>query len=449
MDHAHFAEIAPANRRMPAPPRFIFGAMPADVAAEFFGRRARLPPMGFYHARNITLSDGLLMRAAGQLLGPLEINIEERHIRAALAKFGLPGQAPPSRLTGPHALIVGPGYHIYGHWLVEILPKLGVLRAAGCDLDRLKLLVPHNIPGFATHMLGLLGFTEEQLVVFGGPAGDVQVEELLLVSFPHNGVRYTGMLHDTVALWRQRIETRHGALSQGSYPRRIFLARRGTSRPLADRPAVEASFADAGFNVVVPETLPLLEQRRMFAGATAIAGEYGSALHGSLFSPPGTVVCALHGSAFHPAFVQSGIGEVLAQPTGYIFGINNDDAAYGFRVAPSDVKACLDSIFRPDAAAVSVSPAASLATAATTAADFVALHDRHVEAGQWGAARKAIRNALALEPDYPGTQSRRARLLARLNAPGALAAINRAIEAGETDAEIHALRSELLLRKEK
>jgi capsular polysaccharide biosynthesis protein len=382
------------------------------VAAQFYAR-ARLAPIGLYHARNITLGDGLLMRAGGQLLGPVEINIETRHVRGAVAKFGLPDPAAPGRrLTGSHALIVGPGYHIYGHWMAEILPRLSLLQAGGCDLDGLKFLVPHDIPTFAIEMFRLLGFAEAQFVVFGGAAGDVLVEELLLPGFPHNGVRYTDMLRDTVALWRERVEARHGALSQSNYPRRLFLARRGSNRALADRKLVEESFAAAGFKIMRPETLPLLEQWRMFAGATEIAGEYGSALHGSLFSPAGTVVCALRGAAFHPAFIQSGIGEVLAQPTGYIFGTNIDDATYGFSVSQHDVKACMDAIFCPGAPSVSAVPAASLASAAMTAADFVALHDRLVTEGKPGAARKAIRNALALEPGFPGAAARLAAVVA-------------------------------------
>jgi predicted O-methyltransferase YrrM len=102
----------------------------------------------------------------------------------------------------------------------------------------------------------------------------------------------------------------------------------------------------AGFSIVHPEKLPLIEQVRLFKGARELVGEYGSAMHGSIFSPPDTIVGALRGSARHPAFIQSGIGQSLGQPTGYVFGPTDDrDPAQGFTVSEEDFADCLRLIF--------------------------------------------------------------------------------------------------------
>lgn len=104
--------------------------------------------------------------------------------------------------------------------------------------------------------------------------------------------------------------------------RRLFLtrARASQSRRIANRDEIEALFTAQGFEIIAPETLPIPEQLRLIRSASFIAGEYGSALHASLFCPPGLAVLALRGNGIHPEFIQSGMGEALGHHTGYIIG---------------------------------------------------------------------------------------------------------------------------------
>jgi capsular polysaccharide biosynthesis protein len=109
---------------------------------------------------------------------------------------------------------------------------------------------------------------------------------------------------------------------------------------------IEEMAVKANFALVYPEELSLLEQVRLFAGAREIMGEYGSALHGSLFSPEGAVICALRGTGGHPGFLQSGMGMALKQPTGYIFGeADESDPNFGFQVEEDAVAAALRLVF--------------------------------------------------------------------------------------------------------
>jgi capsular polysaccharide biosynthesis protein len=89
---------------------------------------------------------------------------------------------------------------------------------------------------------------------------------------------------------------------------------------MGNRPAIEAIAERAGFTLVQPEKLSMPAQLALFETATMIVGEYGSALHNSIFAEPGTIICALRGNSRHPGFIQSGIGTVLGQETGYVFG---------------------------------------------------------------------------------------------------------------------------------
>ena len=116
--------------------------------------------------------------------------------------------------------------------------------------------------------------------------------------------------------------------------RKVFLARDGAHRLMTSREDIEALAEQKGYFVVRPELLPIPEQIALFRQARAICGEYGSALHGSLFADAGLVVCGLKSTGPHPGFVQSGMGGMLGQPTGYVFGQALD--ARRFHVEPAD-----------------------------------------------------------------------------------------------------------------
>jgi capsular polysaccharide biosynthesis protein len=118
-------------------------------------------------------------------------------------------------------------------------------------------------------------------------------------------------------------------------------------RRLLNRERIEQIAQDAGFAIVHPEQMPLLEQFALLGNARQIVGEYGSALHMSIFSAPGTMLAALLGNYSPVAgFLQSAVGEALAQPTGYVFG----ETVAGhpmepFTIPEEALRACLELIF--------------------------------------------------------------------------------------------------------
>jgi capsular polysaccharide biosynthesis protein len=129
---------------------------------------------------------------------------------------------------------------------------------------------------------------------------------------------------------------------------RIFLSRAHASqgRSLQNRARIEKMATAAKFNLISPERLSLLEQLRLFTGAREIMGEYGSALHGSMFSSEGTVVCALRGTGGHPGFIQSGMAIALGQPTGYVFGqVQEGDPNFSFEISEDEVTNVIRLVF--------------------------------------------------------------------------------------------------------
>jgi capsular polysaccharide biosynthesis protein len=68
------------------------------------------------------------------------------------------------------------------------------------------------------------------------------------------------------------------------HPARIFCTREHGKRECTNRDEVESLFASYGFEVVLPETLPLPDQVELFHRAEVIAGFAGSGMFTTLFS---------------------------------------------------------------------------------------------------------------------------------------------------------------------
>jgi hypothetical protein len=86
-DYARFTEVLPSCTRLPAPPRFIFGSMPSEVAATYYGRQ-RLAATGVYLARDLTIDAGPLLWAGDQLLVAPELNLHRSQIQEIVSRRG-------------------------------------------------------------------------------------------------------------------------------------------------------------------------------------------------------------------------------------------------------------------------------------------------------------------------------------------------------------------------
>ena len=125
----------------------------------------------------------------------------------------------------------------------------------------------------------------------------VRVDRLVV---PTRSVVVNGWAHPgAAAVWDRMVEAAGGPAPGG--PTHVFLSRTSFNAALraADKPtrstadrdrALDEVFAAAGYAVVTPEDLPVLDQIRLAAGAEVLAGCAGTALHLSAFAPAGTRV---------------------------------------------------------------------------------------------------------------------------------------------------------------
>lgn len=342
-----FTELAPPNAALPAAPRFTFGRYPTEWPLSYFSH-AHLGYVGVFHLTDCEVFGEHMLARAGVNFVCSELNIHPPHIAAWEERRQASGGRKLTHLAGRYALI-GPGFQLYGHWLVDVLPRIYLLKAAGFSLDSLRFLIPFDLPSYGRAWLNVLGISDDQLVQYDPDSDVLLIEELIVPTLIRSEIRFSPIFRDAVSFIKSHAALTYGDFFVDAPTSSIFVSRALASqgRKLKNRSRIEELALEAGYQIVHPEQLSLLEQMRLFAQAKQIVGEYGSALHNSIFSQAGTVVCALRGSAIHPGFAQSGLGYMLTQPTGYVFGETDpNDPAGAFFVSETTFSDCMRLVLR-------------------------------------------------------------------------------------------------------
>jgi capsular polysaccharide biosynthesis protein len=315
--------LAAADRSVAPAPMFMFGPANAEVHDEIYGQ----------------LETGPVECAALPLASVTAAGAVEPHAGTQASPDG-----PWRRIPGSIALLRGPIPPDFGHWLVDVMPRLWVLHASGYDLKTLQFLVPGGLPPEAGPLFTACGIAADRLVRHADPSENLRADLLLVPSGMRQSNRVSPLFADATRFWTQRIPRAPEIMPTPAS--RIFVVQRpgaGQAIGLANAEAIEAVVRRRGFAVVQPDTLPLADQAALFSHATLIAGEYSAALHASVFSPSGTITCCLRSPTRHPGFLQSGIAAALNQRTGYVFG-RTEPAGQGsrFSIEPADFERALD-----------------------------------------------------------------------------------------------------------
>jgi SAM-dependent methyltransferase len=335
-----FVEVAPGTHSPPMPPCFVLGPFPEYLTRTYFGDVNALPVGCYYVDGARVTSHGLLTRN-GKLLVNKQLGLSRETI--AIARLFGPVCVTDSFswfVDEPIASVIGPGYLVYGHWLVDILPKLYLLHRAGIDTLGVKYLIPKDTPEFGVAFLRLAGISDSQLIHFDPYTEVIGARHLILPTLVHTNDRAHPLFPLAVEYLLSLIRRRHRIPTVAR--EHLFVSRQGVNYPrkLVNRAAIEQIAAEAGFKIYRPETFSLLDQLATFASATSIVGEYGSGLHASIFAPPEIAVFALRSNAMFPGFLQSGLCQVMNQKIAYILGAaGKDDFGYQeFMISEHDFK---------------------------------------------------------------------------------------------------------------
>jgi capsular polysaccharide biosynthesis protein len=240
------------------------------------------------------------------------------------------------------AVISSIGAPNYYHWLLEILPRIGMVPRSQVDLFYVNADLDPS--GFQRALLRLLGIADSKLLL-AGPNTHIVARKLWVPSLP-------GALNWPSAYAYEFVrQLLFNLRPQAPGPERIYVSRSaGTRRHvLNEENEVWPWLKRRGFERVEPSTLPFEEQMRLFANAKIIVGPFGAGMTNMVFSPPGAQVIEFmptHCVRLH----YWALSNLCRHTYGYLFAegarppeyVHPDDGTQDLEVATSKLKTLFD-----------------------------------------------------------------------------------------------------------
>jgi hypothetical protein len=346
LDRRHgfgYVELSHPVRRPFAPPPFWVGHFPADLSEHYFDEQMILST-GIYTVDDICVSGSGLLSRGSTLFALTETSTHRANftVQAQLLNARFPCLLEPAIADGEAVLLTGPGFNVYGHWLVDFLPQLYLLNHFGIDHTTCRVLVPDTLPEYGAAWLELAGVARSNLVRFSSVSGN-HIPRVIVPTLLRTNSRCSEIFGAAIRFVMQQIRSRNPVPTRRASSR-IYVSRSRfpfKKRELINREEIEGEAVSAGYTIFHPEEYSLLDQMETFAAADVLVGEYGSALHGSVFARPGIPICALRWTMRDLGWLQSGLGEALGHPTVYVFGTPESDVQEGFGVNVADFRRAL------------------------------------------------------------------------------------------------------------
>lgn len=167
------------------------------------------------------------------------------------------------------------GFNVYGHWLLDFLPRLLIIKEYCNDYPNLPIIV-RNIPVWARGFMRRLGISNPILSVPAG--GELRVKLLHIPLIMKEGFAYYEPMLAKSFFTIRRLFNYYDVYNLTSFPEKIYLARR--KRPYAFNQDEAIDFySKYGYQCVYPESLSLDDQIAMYSNCRSFIGEDSSAMH--------------------------------------------------------------------------------------------------------------------------------------------------------------------------
>ena len=189
--------------------------------------------------------------------------------------------APTIRTLAHAAPFAGYWSDNYFHWLIEGLPRIGLLP------PDVPLIVPERLTSWQRASLELLGVDERRWVSVGD--APFRVREAYVASYARGrtpGQRFVPVRPSAARWLRDRFRLRGTSGPERIYITRDARAGRGASNDDEVRHALEG----AGFTTCDPATMTVRDQVALFSRAKLIVGLHGAGLANAVFATDAAVI---------------------------------------------------------------------------------------------------------------------------------------------------------------
>ena len=218
------------------------------------------------------------------------------------------------KVEGQSLLLSQKGIHIYGHWLLDLIPKLYLAKKN--NLLNSKILLPKNTPNYAFEFLKKFQVSTEQVFLYDYKKEVLECEKLIIPTHCRTGLN--GMNLDPI-IGKCYLET---FKPKKAGNKRIYLSRAKFPNPwrkMLNEVEIQQILSKAGFTTIFPEMLSLQQQINLIQDSEVIIGEFGSALHNSLFGNSELTVISLCGNHIQD-LIQHRVCGLRNQRSNYIYG---------------------------------------------------------------------------------------------------------------------------------
>lgn len=233
-------------------------------------------------------------------------------------------------LKGKTVLLSSLSGHVYYHWMIDLLPRLGILQSEGVDLESVDWFVVNSIQSsFQRETLMHLGLPMDK-VIESDCYPHIQANQLIVPSFPGH---LDWVPKRTINFLRSHFLNKNPTFSEKPESdqapkhqpalKRIYISRKHAQyRNVLNESEIEAILIPLGFRTVHLEKMTVLEQAQMFAQAEIIISPHGSGLTNLVFCQPNTTVIEL----FAPRYLRTDywmVSQLLKLNHYYILGHYN------------------------------------------------------------------------------------------------------------------------------
>jgi tetratricopeptide (TPR) repeat protein/capsular polysaccharide biosynthesis protein len=220
---------------------------------------------------------------------------QERNDHTFLSLEEIP---PVEEIDGTVAVLSGLAGHVYYHWMIDIIPRLEILRRSEIELEQIDWFLINNIDRpFQRETLTLLGIPLTKILP-SDRYSHVRARELIVPSFPGH---LDWVPPGTIQFLRQTFLSEI-AKTKIKYPERIYISRaRARGRQVINEDEVINVLNNWGFQTVFLEEMSVLQQVALFANAKVIVCPHGSSLTNLVFCSPKTKIIEL----FSPHYIRT------------------------------------------------------------------------------------------------------------------------------------------------
>jgi hypothetical protein len=198
-----------------------------------------------------------------------------------------PFPPPPVDVPGRLGVLASRGDRIYYHFMIDVLPRLGVLEQCPDVEPPDTWYVPANL-SFQRQLLDLIGIGSDKRID-SSEVPHVRAECLVVPGLPGSNVQNPAWV---VAFLRERLLPPGVTRIPG---RNLFITRGAAryNRIVRNEEAVLEALAGRGFDRIDPGEMSVADQIRAFAEADVIVSPHGSALTNIVFCSPGSCLIEL------------------------------------------------------------------------------------------------------------------------------------------------------------